>query len=78
MTFFQCFWLVANGKGVYDCKGQKISPYGVYMGIEARTAEYMRDMEERLLHLLELSSWPADVLDLYQNSLWETHSGDKR
>ena len=77
-TFFQLFWLVADGEGAHDRKGRKIPPYGAYVGIEARTAEYMRDMEERLLRLLKSSGWPADVLDLYQKSLRETRSGDKR
>ena len=77
-TPFQLFWLVANGEGALDHKGRKIPPYGVYVGIEARTAEYMRYTEERLLRLLESGSWPAGVLDLYQKSLRETCSGDKR
>ena len=64
-TPFQLFWLVANGEGVLDHKGRKIPPYGVYVGIEARTAEYMRDMKERLLCLLKSGGWPADVLNLY-------------
>ena len=75
---FQLFWLVADGEGAHDRKGRKIPPYGAYVGIEARTAEYMRDTEERLLRLLKSGGWPADVLDLYQKSLRETRSGDKR
>ena|SRR5437773_2213776 len=77
-TPFQLFWLVADGEGAHDRKGRKIPPYGAYVGIEARTAEYMRDTEERLLRLLKSGGWPADVLDLYQKSLRETRSGDKR
>jgi len=77
-TFFQLFWLVADGKGVYDHKGRKIPPYGVYVGIEARTAEYMRDTEEKLLGVLGAGSWPADVLNVYRDALRETRRGYKR
>jgi hypothetical protein len=77
-TFFQLFWLVANGKGVYDHKGRKIPPYRVYVGIEARTAKYMRDTEEKLLGVLEAGSWPANVLNDYRDALRETRCSYKR
>lgn len=64
-TFFQLFWLVANSKGVYNYKGQKISSYRVYIGIEARTVKYIRDTEEKLLDILRAGSWPADILNVY-------------
>ncbi|KAH0563462.1 hypothetical protein GP486_001962 [Trichoglossum hirsutum] len=76
-TFFEFFWLVTEGKGVYDRKGRKIPPYGVYIGIEARVAEYMWEMEKQLFELCssEISSWPVNVLGLYQATLQEMRSG---
>ena len=78
MTFFQRFWLVADSKGAYNRKGRKIPPYGVYVGIEARTAEYMRDTEKKLLGALGVRSPPADVLEVYQDALREMRHGCER
>ncbi|KAI9773386.1 MAG: hypothetical protein M1840_007601 [Geoglossum simile] len=78
-TFFEIFWLVVgDGKGAYDSTGRKIPPYGVYIGIEARIAEYMRDTEKKLLGSLGAGSWPADVCSLYQTALRKVLHGYKR
>ncbi|KAH0542455.1 hypothetical protein FGG08_003126 [Glutinoglossum americanum] len=77
-TFFQLFWLVADGKGAHDHKNRKIPSYGVYIGIEARSMEYMRDIEEKLLGILGAVGWPADVLKIYRKALKEMRRSHKK
>jgi hypothetical protein len=76
-SFFQRAWVVAYGQGEYDREGRKIPPYGVYTGLEARLAEYLRDMEEKLIGM-GIANWPVIVCPIYRDTLLEMCSGYKK
>jgi hypothetical protein len=66
-TYFEFFWFVADGEGGYDKKGRKIPPYGVCVQFEARVAEYIQAMEEKLLE--QLRGLTIEDLDIYKAAL---------
>ncbi|KAI9766690.1 MAG: hypothetical protein M1840_006334 [Geoglossum simile] len=72
-TFFPLPWLVAKGQGGDDNQGRKIPSYGVSVGMEAIMAKYVKDTEERLLHILDEAAVPVykDALQELRGTLYK-------